>query len=144
MNKIQEFFSQNLDKVEAYVRSGGLVSQGSVGEKCKLVFENGYLNVFTRLEYNHVCVSELVRKKMYEVREKESFNYAVVGDLFTEVNELIKSTYVQISTISPYEIASVNSTYTDKQVLRDCEIKYKDGSIVKIMAVEPIKQVETV
>jgi len=141
MNKIQEFFSQNLDKVEAYVRSGGLVSHGSVGEKCQLVFENGYLNVFTRLEYNHVCVSELVRQKMYEVREKEKFNYATVGDLFDAVNVLIKNTYVQVASISPYEIKSINLSYADKQVLRDCEITYNDGSLVKIKAIEPIKTV---
>lgn len=142
MDNLKNFFKENFDGAEALVSSGGLHVEGTVEQKCKFVFQDHYgLRCLVRLEYNNETkkIIEAIRLKTFEIREKESIGYGVAGDLFTQLSELIKDSYIQIGLVYYHGIVKVNSTY-ENNVIRDCEITYKDGSIVTIRAIKFEKQ----
>lgn len=142
MDNLKTFFKDNFDGAEAYVSSGGVHVEGTVEQRCKLVFQEHYgLRCLTKLEYNNQTkeVIESIRKKTFEVREKESISYAVAGDLYNQLSDIIKNTYIQAGLVYYHGVVKVNSTY-ENNLVRDCEITYKDGSIVKIRAIKFEKQ----
>ena len=139
MTNIELFLKENFDGMEAYVSSGGLHIDGSVEQKCKLVFQQ-YVGLvcFIKLEYNRTKLDTLVREKMSDLREALEMSYDVKNAIVDELTTIIKGTYVQMGIIYSGSILSINSSYI-KNLLRDCELKYEDGSIVKIRCVQPIK-----
>ena len=139
MTSIELFFKENFDGMEAYVSSGGLHIDGNVEQKCKLVFQQ-YIGLICliNLEYNRTRLDTLVKEKMSDLREKLEMDYDLKNTIVDELTTIIKGTYIQMGVIYPSNIASINSTFNNKNI-RDCELKYEDGSIVKIRCVQPIK-----
>jgi len=139
MTSIELFFKENFDGMEAYVSSGGLHIDGIVEQKCKLVFQQ-YIGLICliNLEYNRTRLDTLVKEKMSDLREKLEMDYDLKNTIVDELTTIIKGTYIQMGVIYPSNIASINSTFNNKNI-RDCELKYEDGSIVKIRCVQPIK-----
>ena len=72
------------------------------------------------------------------LRESLGISYYIRNTIVDELTKIVKTTYVQIGVIGTIDIKSISSNYESKTV-RDCEIKYEDGSIVKIRCIKPIK-----
>jgi len=139
MKSVELFFKENLDGKEAYVSCGGLLVQGTIDQMCKLEMTEYYgLVCSIKLAYNQTDLAELVRAKIFEVRESIEMSYAVAGDLFNVLIPMIKETYVKVASIYPSKVESMNVIYRDN-VVNGCELKYDDGSIIKIRCVTPIK-----
>ena len=141
MKNIELFFKENLDGKEAYVSCGGLLVQGTIEQKCKLELTGYYgLTCSVKLKFNQTNVAELVRAKIYEVRQSIEMSYAAAGDLYNELIPMIQDTYVKVASIYPSKVVNMNVTYRDN-IATDCELKYDDGSIIKIRCINPIKNI---
>jgi len=138
MTNIANFFKENFDGMEAYVSSGGLHLDGNIEQKCKFNFvEHIGLRCFINLEYNYVKLDLKIHNKLNSLRDSLEFDYDLKNTIEDELSKVVKNTHVQIGTISMIAIKSINSEYENKLV-RDCEIKYEDGSVVKIRCIKPI------
>ena len=139
MTNIETFFKDNFDGMEAYVSSGGLHLDGNVEQKCKLNFvEYIGLRCFINLEYNYTKLDLEIQNKLSSLRESLGISYYIRNTIVDELTKIVKTTYVQIGVIGTIDIKSISSNYESKTV-RDCEIKYEDGSIVKIRCNKQIK-----
>lgn len=138
MTSIKKFIEDNLHGRLAYVSCSGLVLGGYIEQKCKMVFDEYQgLELYCNLEFNKTKLSELIRVRLLEVKDSKEtadFGYDVFGDLHKELTNLVNNTDVKVATINPNHIVNMNVEYVDL-ILKNCEFKYGDGSILKINCV---------
>ena len=138
MNNIEQFFKDNLDKRIAYVSSDGLFLEGTIEQKCKLEFiQYSGLHCSVKLEYNRLNVVKEVEQILIQNREEFDISYDKRDEIINAIIPKMKDMFIQCGKISYYGIEKISSVY-DKENVRDVEIKYSNGSTIKIRCIEAI------
>ena len=129
------FFNNNLHGKFAYISCGGLNVEGVIEQKCKLVFfEHTGLECFIKIKPNHTDLTEIIRVKLLEIKDKINFDFHVFGEIYKELSTVVDDTYLRVANIRLVNIKSILCDYLDDN-LHTCTITFNDNSIVKIKCI---------
>lgn len=138
MNNIEKFFKDNLDNKMAYVSSDGLFLEGNLEQKCKLEFIQYFgLACSVQLEYNRLNIVKEVEQILIQNREGFDISYDTRDKIINALIPKMKDMFIHCGKISNYGIEKISSVY-DKENIRDVDIKYSNGSTVRISCIQDI------
>jgi hypothetical protein len=139
MNNIEQFFKDSLDNKMAYISSGGLTVEGTSSQKCKLNFimYTG-LQCLVKIDNNNNKIVKEVEQILIQDRDSLGITYDKRDEIINSIIPKLKEMFVQSCIISYYGIKEISSVY-EKENIKNIEIKYTNGSIVKISNIEKIQ-----
>ena len=131
----KEFFKNNLHEKFAYISCGGLNVEGVIEQKCKMVFfEHTGLECFLKIKPNHTDLTEIIRVKLLEIKDKINFDYYTFGEIHKELSTVLDNTYLRVAIITPVNVKSILCEYLVDN-LHTCIITFVDNSVIKIKCI---------
>lgn len=128
---------QQLDGKQCYIKSGGLLIDGSIEVKSKLEFSEFHgLVIYTPLQWNSIKIKTNINSIINNYapwnknKEGEARLSSDMRDiLMDKMHKMVNETWVKSGWISLYDIKSIKHLFYTDGLINDMEIQYKDSTV---------------